>query len=234
MKRFFGEIKGNIAIIKGEEFLHLKTVLRLREGDEIIVLDGSETEYTCRLFNIKKDYAEASVLEKHVCIALPNKNIVLFQGLTKREKLELIVQKAVELGVSKIVPFSSDYTIAKDSITKKDRLEKIVRGACKQCERSVLMEIESAVCFEEMIKQANNLDIVIFANERGGENFDFCMLEKFDNIGVIIGPEGGFSENEKNKLLKSKAKSVTLGKRILRSETAAIVLMGMISILSKN
>ena len=233
MRRFFGNIRENQAFIEGEEFLHLKTVLRLKEGDDIIVLDGSSIEYVCKLTSIRKEYAIAEVLSKQECKGLPKKNIVLFQAFTKREKLELIVQKAVELGISKLILFSSDFTIAKDSSTKKERLDKIVRSACKQCECSIPMEIETCT-FADMLKNASKLDIVLYANERKGEVFDFSQLANFDNIGIIVGPEGGFSEKEQQKIIGVKVESISLGNRILRSETASIVLAGLVSILSQN
>lgn len=234
MKRFFGQIEGKMARVDGEEFQHLKTVLRLKNGDEIIVLDGSESEFECRIVDMKKDVAFCEVIREGKCRGLAQKNIVLFQALTKREKLELITQKAVELGVRKMIPFSSDFCVAKDSIGKKDRLEKIVRGACKQCECSVPMEIGDTLKFNQMIKEASKLDIVLFANERAGENFNFSSLKNFSNIGIIIGPEGGFSEKEKEEIIQSGAESITLGRRILRSETASIVLMGIVSVESGN
>lgn len=234
MRRFFGEIINNRAKIEGEEFLHLKTVLRLKNGDDIIIFDGSEKEYFCKITDIKKDYAYAEVTNIKKCEALPRKNIILFQALTKREKFELITQKAVELGVKQMIPFSSEYCVAKDNIGKKDRLEKIVRGACKQCECSLPMKIENTLKFEDMLKEAQKLDIVFFANEREGEEIDLSSISLYQNIGIIVGPEGGFSVREKDEIIASGAKSITLGKRILRSETASIVLIGLISVISKN
>ena len=234
MRRFFGEIIDNRAKIAGEEFLHLKTVLRLKIGDEIIVLDGSEKEYLCRIIELKKDVALAEVFKVQKCKALPMKNIVLFQALTKREKLEMITQKCVELGVSTLIPFSSEHCVAKDAIGKKDRLEKIVHSACKQCECSVPMKIGDTLKFDDMIKYASKEDIVLFANERAGEEIDISLLERYSNIGIIVGPEGGFTEKEKQAIIDAGAKSITLGKRILRSETASIVLVGLVSVISKN
>ena len=233
MRRFFGKVVENKAFIEDEEFLHLKVVLRMKEGDNVVVLDGSETEYVCKILNIRKDCAIAEILYKQTCNALPKKEITLYQAFTKREKLELIVQKAVELGVSNLVLFESDFTVAKDSVTKKDRLEKIVKSACKQCECSVPMNIN--ICkFADISKSANMHDIVLFANEREGKEFDFSSLKKYNKIAIIIGPEGGFSDDEKKTVLDFGAESISLGERILRSETATIVLTGIVSVLSGN
>ena len=234
MRRFFGRVENNIAFIEDEEFLHLKTVLRMKEGDEVIVFNKTENEFFGKIKEMKKNCAVVEVLSSSKCKALPKKNITLFQAFTKREKLEIIVQKAVELGIKTFVPFDSKFCVAKDAINKKDRLEKIVLSACKQCECSLPMEVASSVKFDDMLKMAKNCDIVLFANEREGEKFDFSVLNKYKNIGIIVGPEGGFSDEEKEKILKINAKSLTLGKRILRSETASIVLMGIVSVLSEN
>ena len=234
MRRFFGRIENDFAYIEGEEFLHLKTVLRMKEGDELIVLNATKTEYISKILEIKKSYAVAQVLSTKICEGLPKKNITMFQAFAKREKLELIVQKAVELGIKKFIPFNSEYCVAKDAVNKKDRLEKIVLSACKQCECSEPMKIEKSLSFSDMLKCASKADIILFANEREGETFDFSSLKDNNNIAIIVGPEGGFSKEEKQKILDVGAKSVSLGKRILRSETASIVLMGIVSTLSGN
>lgn len=234
MRRFFGKIEDKFAIVEGDEFLHLKNVLRMREGDDLIVFDGTKYEYLGKIVEIKKNSAKIEITKKQICKALPKKNITLYQAFTKREKLELIVQKAVELGVTKFVPFDSSFCVAKDAIGKKDRLEKIVISACKQCECSVPMEIGDSLKFADMLKSASKSDIVIFANERAGDYFDYTKLKNVKNIAIIVGPEGGFSEEEKQKIVDMGAESVSLGKRILRSETASIVLCGIVSVLSEN
>lgn len=233
MRRFFGEINGNSMIVNGDEFIHLKTVLRMKEGDEFVGYIGDEFEYVCKIVNMKKDYCVCDILSKHICPALPKKEIILFQALTKREKMEMIVQKAVELGVTKLIPFESEYCVAKDSIGKKDRLEKIVRGACKQCECSRLMEIGETIKFKDIPKLAKDM-VVLFANERAGEQFDVNLLKNNDKFAIIVGPEGGFTEKEKEEIINTGAKSINLGKRILRSETASIVMVGMVSVLCEN
>ena len=234
MRRFFGRVEENLAFIEDEEFLHLKTVLRMKEGDEVVVYNKSENEFCGKIIEIKKNTAVVEILALNICEALPKKNIILFQAFTKREKLEIIVQKAVELGIKTFVPFNSKYCVAKDAINKKDRLEKIVLSACKQCECSVPMNIEKSVSFENMLKLAKKCDIVLFANEREGDKFDFSVLNRYENIGIIVGPEGGFSDEEKKKILSTNTQSISLGKRILRSETASIVLMGLVSVISGN
>ena len=206
----------------------------MKEGDEIVVLDGSEKEYHCQILSIKKDVAEAKILGVEICKKLPNKNIVIYQAMIKREKFEEILQKSVELGSSKFVPFESEFCAVKDYVAKKERLEKIVRGACKQCECSKMMDIEDPINFDLMLEQAKQHKMCIFALERQGQPFDFEKLKDYDDIAIIIGPEGGFSTSEKEKILKARVKAISLGSRILRSETAAITLIGLVSVLSGN
>ena len=234
MRRFFGKIEQDKAVINGEEFLHLKTVLRMKEGDDVVVLDGSEREFICKITQMKKDFAIAHVESTQKCLALPKKDIALFQALTKREKMEMIVQKAVELGMKTLIPFSSEFCVAKDSMGKKDRLEKIVYGACKQCECSVPMKIADTLKFDDMLICASKYDLVLFANERAGKNMNYEELKKAKSIAIIVGPEGGFSEEEKKRIIDGGAKSISLGKRILRSETASIVMMGLASVIAEN
>ena len=238
MRRFFGRIENNKAIIDGDEFVHFKTVLRGKEGDELIVFDGSENVYTCKVQYISKSQAECEILETKICEALPKKNIVLFQALTKKDKMELVLQKAVELGISELAPFESEFCTVKNSENKKERLEKIVISACKQCERSVPMEISDTLSFSTLIEKLKEFDkkeksIILFANERAGENYDFNLLKDMQNIAIVVGTEGGFAPKEKIQLEKI-CESISLGKRILRSESASIVLCGIASIIGEN
>ena len=238
MRRFFGKIENGMAKIEGDEFVHFKTVLRGKVGEDIIIYDGSEKVYMCKTVQMTKTQAVCEILDTKICEGLPKKNIVLFQALAKKDKMELILQKAVELGVSEIIPFESEFCTVKNSENKKDRLEKIVISACKQCERSVPMKVEETLSFEkfvERLKSFKKLDsnIILFANERAGENFDFSKLKSIVNIAIVVGTEGGFSQKEKGCLEKI-CESISLGKRILRSESASIVLCGIASIIGEN
>ncbi len=238
MRRFFGRIEENCAVVENEEFVHLKTVLRGKIGEEIVVLDGTKYEYICKISQMNKSNAICDILEKRECSALPKKNIVLFQGLIKRDKLEEVLQHCVEIGVTQVVPFESEYCVIKPNENKRERLEKIVMSACKQCERSVPMEIGETLSFVSLVEgikkfQKEEKALVLFANERDGLPFDFSVLKDFENIAIVVGPEGGFSPKEKE-ILSKEAESISLGDRILRSETASIVLSGMVSVISGN
>ena len=238
MRRFFGRIENEEAIVEGDEYVHLHSVLRARIGDEIVVYNGSENEYFCKIKVLNKNYALCDVYDVKKCSGLPKKNIMLFQALTKRDKMEIVLQKAVELGITKLIPFESEFCTVKPSENKRDRLEKLVISACKQCERSVPMEIGECIKFDKLEKQIEDFlkkenSIVLFANERDGNAFDFSILKKMKNIAIIVGSEGGFAEKEKERLCKL-CESVSLGERILRSETASIVLCGMASVIGEN
>ncbi len=234
MRRFFGRIENDNFIVDGEELKHLSNVIRLKENDEFIGVANDEYDYICHILSIDKKSAVAQIIERKKNISLPKKNLVLFQALTKKEAFEFVLQKAVELGTSEVVPFVSEYCVNKSGINM-ERYKTLIMSACKQCERSKIMRLSEAVKFDNMIEKLADFDIVVFANEIDGESFDFTSLKDYQNIAFVVGCEGGFSENEKNKLVSLKnVKSVNLGSRILRAETASIVLLGLGMIHSGN
>ena len=232
MKRFFAQNKGNYLEIDGEELKHL-AVLRCEIGEQIVCICNDEFEYFCTISEITKKYVRCEIKNKQICVANPKKNIVLFQGLPKLDKLELITQKATELGISKIIPFESDFTIAKPNENKIERLKKITIEACKQCGRSVPVQIEAPVKFKNIISLIKDFDLVLFANETKKDIMDI-NFNNSKNIAIIIGSEGGFSEREIQALINENVTQIGLGQRILRTETASIVLCGLVSYLTKN
>lgn len=231
MKKFFGEYFQNKIMIDGEEFLHL-AVLRCQIGEEILCFIGDENEYLCKIESITRKNATAVILSKNICLANPKIKITLFQGLPKKDKLEFITQKTTELGVSKIIPFESEFTVAKPNENKIDRLDKITKEACKQCGRSMPVIIENPVKFKEMLEMLGAYDIVLFANEK--DKLSNAEIKSAKTIAIIIGSEGGFSDNEIEIIDKLNPTVVGLGSRILRTETASIVLCGLVSYLTKN
>ncbi len=237
MPKFFIEvpyIHENTIEIKGEDAKHIKTVLRSKIGEEITLCDTDGIDYHCEIsaFAERENSVFVKVLEKEVCQNEPNIQITLFQGLPKADKMELIVQKAVELGVYEIVGVSTERTIVKlDGKEKKkiDRWQKISESASKQSYRGIIPEIhEKILTFSEAIVKAKELDCIIIPYEK---ETDVRLKEianqfKGKTIGIFIGPEGGFSEAEIQKALANEIKSVTLGKRILRTETAGFLAIG--------
>lgn len=233
MKKFFGKKTNGIIILDGEELVHL-AVLRCEVGEKVICLTGDENEYLCEITHFSKRIAECKILEKSYCAKNPTKNITIFQGLPKVDKLELITQKVTELGASKIIPFESDFTIAKPNLNKIERLKKISIEACKQCGRSKCVEIEQPITFKQMIEKLNEYDIVLFANETN-KKISKLDFKNYNNIAIIIGSEGGFSQKEIDLLKQiNNVAEVGLGERILRTETASIFLCGLVSYLTEN
>lgn len=215
--------------LTGDEFQHLSKVLRAKVGEKVLCFYDNSPFFECEIAQLAKHFATLNILNKRECLANPACNIVLFQALPKLDKLELISQKLTELGVSKIQPIKTQFCIAKDNPNKLDRLTKIVVSACKQCNRTSLLKILPTID----VKDANfdEFDLVLFANE----NEQTVALDTFhdeikkaQSIAFIVGSEGGFSKEE-IEILSKKARSVSLGKRILRTETCAIALASYIS-----
>ena len=232
MKKFFGIKSDNFIILDGEELKHL-AVLRCQINEQILCFVGDKFEYLCEIKEITKKQAKCLILEENECSANPTKNIVLFQGLPKQDKLELITQKLTELGISKIIPFESSYTIAKPNQHKIERMVRISQEACKQCGRSIPLVVEPPIKFSKMLDLLNYYDIVLFANETNKQITDI-NFEHFQNIAIIVGSEGGFSAEEIQKLIDKNVTQIGLGQRILRTETASIILGGLVSYLTKN
>lgn len=231
MKRFFGERYKEKIILKDSEFNHLKKVLRMNEGDEVIASINDEFDYFCVIEKIDKNQAVLSINEVKPCPALPKKNITLFQMLPKKEYLDSIIAKSVELGVSKIVPFTSEYTMIKD--IREERVATQILTACKQCGRSKLVEFDKCKKFDNIINMLQEYDLVLFAYEKETCIFKPEILENKQNIAIIIGNEAGFSEKEAE-ILKNNAISISLGSRILRCDTAVTAMLSLVGILSGN
>ena len=166
MRRFFGQKKDDKIVICDEEFNHLKNVLRLKVGDEVLVSINTDVEYVCEIESFSKNSALCKINGEHKCLLNPTKDITLFQAIAKKPKFEFIVQKATEIGMTKVVPFVSDYVIAKVTENKIERLNSIVENACKQCERSIKTVIDECKNVDQIIEMFNDYDIILFANER--------------------------------------------------------------------
>ena len=231
MKRFFGKKLNENIIIEGEEFNHLKKVLRMAEGDKVIASVNDENDYYCTIVKINKNDCLLNVDNVEKCPAIPNKNITLFQMMPKKDYFDNIIAKSIELGVNKIVPFLSQHTMIKT--IKRERVQTQIMTACKQCERSQMPLISDVVSFKQILKELNDYDLVIFAYEKETKPFDIKLLENKINIAVIIGNEAGFTEEEASQL-KEIATSISLGKRILRCDTAVVATLSLVSILSSN
>jgi len=235
MKRFLSSnLDNNCFIIENTEHNHLKNVLRQTLGDKIEVVGLDEFVYTCEIVEISKNLSKAVILEKTDCFANPKKDLTVFQALVKNDNMNLIVQKLSEIGVSTLVPFESEFITAKDSKNKNGKLQEIANQSIKQCKRSIPLKVENTISFKELLKNLESFDTVLFANEQ--ENLsplktilNNLTVSKQEKIALVVGSEGGFSVKEIEELKKLKnVKSFTLGKRILRAETASIMLSGIV------
>ncbi|WP_313526825.1 16S rRNA (uracil(1498)-N(3))-methyltransferase [Anaerotignum sp.] len=230
MPKFFVEshqINQNIIHLTGEDAKHIKTVLRAREGEEITVCDGLGIDYFCRITSLE-DGVVAEIVDREQCQSEPKTKITLYQGLPKADKMELIIQKCVELGVDRIVAVSTERCIVKldkKEEKKLERWQKIAEAAAKQSGRGKIPEIAPKVLrFSQALAEAKELSgaIIPYEKEQGRDIRSFVTGFTGEEVGVFIGPEGGFTEEEIQSAVEEGVLPITLGKRILRTETAGM------------
>ncbi|MDI9514760.1 MAG: 16S rRNA (uracil(1498)-N(3))-methyltransferase [Clostridiaceae bacterium] len=233
MHRFMvdpGKIRDGVISIEGSDLKHLSQVLRLGKGDTIQAFDGSGKEYTARLTEVKKDQAIAVIVDSYQADTEPRVRLTLYQGLPKMEKMDLIIQKAVELGIYRIVPVLTQRTVVQlDSSAADKKLKRWTRiaiEAAKQCRRAYVPEIERPLPLKDALKDSGNPDLAIalYENEKKGlkELLKCYNINDVGNIALFIGPEGGFAHEEADEMSQSGIITAGLGGRILRTETAAI------------
>ena len=228
LKRFFVEKIEEMVELVGEEFEHAKNVLRLSNGDEVILLDNSGKEYTAVIAAVEKKRMLLNVVRCEVGTREANADVCLLFGYLKNaDKNEFIVQKAVELGVKRIGVFSSEYSSAYMNANKLERLNKVSKEAAKQCLRSTAPEVVYFDNFDKALDFADGYENKLFACEFATESkCDVATLQ--GGVAIVIGSEGGFSREEETLANDKGFASVTLGKRILRAETAAVALTSVV------
>ncbi|MBE5753929.1 MAG: 16S rRNA (uracil(1498)-N(3))-methyltransferase [Clostridiales bacterium] len=229
------QITGDTAIISGNDFNHIVNVLRFKVGDEFLVsADG--VSHLCRLEQIDSDKVIAKITKENFNYTSLPISITLFQGLPKSDKMELIIQKAVELGAEKVIPVETERSIVKIEKKKQgakvERWQAIAESAAKQCKRSIIPKIELPLSFTQAVNEINNYDLFLvpYENALGMQATKEILSQIKPNmkIGVLIGAEGGFSQKEIDSVIDAGAKTISLGKRILRTETAAITSLSML------
>ena len=223
--------------IFGGDVNHIKNVLRLEVGDWIVACDGNGTDYVSRIQSICSDEVVASIEKvQPTGTELPVK-ITLFQGMPKKDKLELIIQKAVELGACEIVPVMTKRTVVKLSEEKKinkrlERWQSIAYAAAKQCDRGIIPTVHKPVSYEEALAMADQLDynVIPYELQTGMEEARKIVDQacKQRSLGIFIGPEGGFEPEEVERAMTRNIHPMTLGKRILRTETAGMALLSIL------
>jgi len=245
MHRFFvkpDQISDQEILISGEDFKHITKVLRLAKDDLIEICDGQGTDYQVMLES--PESRSISGIIKKSCASqgeTADLQVTLFQGLPKGTKMEVIIQKSVELGVREIVPFSSMRSIAqiKDKKDKKiERWQRIAYEAAKQSKRGIVPVVKELHMIKEILNRAADFDLLLLAYEDENKQTLKKVLMQFEEnnesgkwlkIGVIIGPEGGFDRQEVLHCQAAGVASVSLGKRILRTETAGMVVLSQLN-----
>lgn len=243
MQHFFvppSQVEETTIRILGSDVNHMKHVLRMKRGEEVTVSDGNNRRYLCRV----KEYAagdpgEIAVLEivtEQACDTELPSRLYLFQGLPKQDKMELIVQKAVELGVYEIIPVASKRAVVKldekKARKKAERWQEIAKSAAKQSGRGIIPRVESVLPWGEALRRAEELDVVLIPYELAEGMKEtrevLASIRRGQSVGIFIGPEGGFEKAEVEDAEGIGAKTVTLGKRILRTETAGITVLSVL------
>ncbi|HHV60015.1 MAG TPA: 16S rRNA (uracil(1498)-N(3))-methyltransferase [Clostridiaceae bacterium] len=235
MPRFFvspENINGNTVTIKGEDVIHIKRVLRLSIDDRITVCDGNEQDYFVSITGIENDAVTGKILDISKNSNEPPVKITLYQGLPKADKFEYIVQKCIELGVDEVVPTITERTVVrldsnKDIEKKLTRWRKIALEAAKQCNRGKIPNISEPVYLNDAIIESVKRNSGVIAYENA-ENRPQSVENISNAVSVFIGPEGGFTPEEVSLAQSSGIKPVSLGPRILRTETAGVVLVTII------
>lgn len=239
MYRFFVEkeqIGEKTIRIIGSDVNHIRNVLRMKPGEEILISDGEKKEYHCEIKTLDPEYVEALIMfVKEEGLELPSK-VYLFQGLPKNDKMELIIQKAVELGVYAVVPVATKRAVVK--LDDKKEAKKLVRwqsiseSAAKQAKRLIIPEVMPVMSFKEAVAFSQIMDVRLIPYELA-ENMAYTrqvlsQIKPGQSIGIFIGPEGGFAEEEVELALNSGMETITLGKRILRTETAGMTVLSIL------
>ena len=231
------QINGENAYIEGSDVNHIANVLRMKPGEELLISVRGDWDYLCKIVDIETDRVNLKVLESMEQRELPV-NITLLQGIPKSDKLEMIIQKAVELGVSEIIPVKTKRVVVKIDEkkvdTKVNRWNAIAESAAKQSKRSIIPKVHEPMSIDNALEIVKDFGVKLIPYENAdGIDKTRKILDNMDktkNIAVFIGPEGGFEESEVDSIKNSGFEVITLGKRILRTETAGLALLSNIMI----
>lgn len=234
MAWFFTEqnISSDRFILSGENAKHISKVLRMHRGEELTLVTPKGMQYQCEVFSISSDNVTVEILSKKPCENEPDVFVTLYQALPKSDKMDYIIQKCVELGVSRIVPMISARCVSrpdqKSLLKKRERWQKIALQAAMQSRRGIIPEVCPCVSFQNAAEQTKLNDKTIIFYEMGGKSVKKILTNSSPTLGIFIGSEGGFEQSEVDLIVKGGGSTGTLGKRILRAETAPIAALSVI------
>lgn len=237
MYNFFieeGNKHGDCYFITGSDYNHIKNVLRMKQGDTFLVSESGASSL-CSLQSFESESVVARIIEENYQNTNLPVKIYLFQGLPKGDKMELIIQKAVELGAEAIIPIEMNRCVVKlDEKKKKSKISRwqsIAESAAKQSKRTIIPEICDVITYKQLVQRIAEIDhfLVPYECKNGMADTKAALknIKSGESVGILIGPEGGFEESEITAAIEAGAKTISLGKRILRTETAAITAVGM-------
>ena len=230
------QISGDKIRIEGGDVNHMKNVLRMKLHEKAEISDGESRTYLCEVEAYEEDVAVLHILEEMEADTEPASKLYLFQGLPKSDKMELIVQKAVELGVYQVIPVAMKRSVVrlddKKATKKADRWNSIAESAAKQAGRSRIPEVTMPLSYNEALKMAEELDVTLLPYELAGgmevTREVIRQIKSGQSVGIFIGPEGGFEPEEVDAAVSMGAKVITLGRRILRTETAGLATLAVL------
>lgn len=238
MPHFFvdEEIESSEYSLFGEDGRHIAKSLRMKQGENLTLCSPSGTVHNCVVEKVEGDFVGVRILSSEQSETEPSVKVTLYQALPKGDKMEFIIQKAVEIGVTEIVPVISSRCVSRPdqkSLSKKIlRWQKIAKQAAMQSGRGIVPKVKDAVPFEKGVENAKGEKVIFY--ELGGESVRDILSEKQKEISIFIGSEGGFSGDEVDLVLKNGGRKATLGKRILRAETAPLVALSVIMYETNN
>ena len=232
MQRYFATVINDIPHILDEDMHHILHVMRMKMGDRFEVVDDGYV-YEYQIDNVSP--FNVSLIEKRCEEVELNKQVTLFFALAKGDKIDLVIQKCTELGVHRVILFKSKRCVVnydnKDTAKKISRYQKIAKEASEQCHRLVIPEILGVIDLNDIDKYLSDINLLAYEKESGLTTNSFNLDDNSKSVSIMIGPEGGFDEKEVTMLVNKGFKTISLGKRILRCETAAIYALSVLSYL---
>jgi 16S rRNA (uracil1498-N3)-methyltransferase len=236
MQRYFlrpDQFQGQIVTIEGDDAYHLQRVMRAEIGDEVICSNGKDREARVRITSLDKNSVMGEAAEELSMTAEPAVKVWIAQSLPKGDKMEIVIQKGTEIGAARFLPFLSERTVvqydAKKEAKRTERWQKIAKEAAEQAHRNRVPEVESVLSWKQLLRRAEQVDAAWICYEKeDGKQLKTAILEALEaekrmSFLIAVGPEGGFTEQEIQQAETAGFVSVSLGKRILRTETAAMV-----------